>query len=157
MTSVEKVKETLSDIGIDTEIVTFDQSTRSSQEAADAIGCSVSQIAKSLLFRGKKTLTPIMVIASGSNMVDTKKIKVFMNENIGRADADFVKENTGYTIGGVPPVGHIKPIRIFIDEDLIQYDIIWAAAGSPHSVFKLTPDDLVKITNGDVVNTKKNI
>lgn len=123
-------------------------STRTAQEAADSIGCKVSQIAKSLIFKEKKTGRPILVIASGSNQVDLKKITAGTGLKLGRADADFVKAQVGYAIGGVPPVGHNEPLETLLDPDLKNFDVIWAAAGSPFAVFKLKPADLDQLTRG---------
>ena len=94
----------------------------------------MGQIAKSLIFKGKTSQKPILIITSGANRVNEKKVKEYIGEKLGKADADFVREHTGFAIGGVPPVGHIKPITTYIDEDLMQYDEIWAAAGTPNSV-----------------------
>jgi prolyl-tRNA editing enzyme YbaK/EbsC (Cys-tRNA(Pro) deacylase) len=130
------------------------ETTRSAQEAADAVGCRVGQIAKSLIFTGKQTKQPILVIASGPNRVNEKAISQYIAEPIIMANADFVREHTGFAIGGVPPTGHLNPLRTFIDEDLMKFDAIWAAAGTPNAVFKLTPDELQKITAGEVVSVK---
>jgi prolyl-tRNA editing enzyme YbaK/EbsC (Cys-tRNA(Pro) deacylase) len=130
------------------------QTTRSAAEAATAIGCNVEQIAKSLLFKTKQTGKPILVIASGVNRVKEKRIETVLGERLDKADADFVREHTGFAIGGVPPVGHASSFDIFIDEDLLQYEEIWAAAGTPFAVFRLTPEDLVKMTGGQVITVK---
>ena len=129
-------------------------STRSAVEAAQAIGCRVEQIAKSLIFRSSQSGRPVLVIASGPNRVNEKKIGELLGEPIGKADADFVRQRTGFVIGGVPPVGHVEPLDTFIDEDLLKLDEIWAAAGTPNAVFCLKPADLVKITSGRVVAVK---
>jgi prolyl-tRNA editing enzyme YbaK/EbsC (Cys-tRNA(Pro) deacylase) len=114
----------------------------------------VGQIAKSIIFRRKQRDQPILVITSGSNRVNEKRIEELISERLGKADADYVRKNTGFAIGGVPPVGHLEKLDIFIDEDLLQYEEIWAAAGSPNAVFKLTPSDLIKMTGGRVVSIK---
>jgi prolyl-tRNA editing enzyme YbaK/EbsC (Cys-tRNA(Pro) deacylase) len=129
-------------------------STRSAAEAAAAIGCRGGQIAKSLIFAAKVSQRPILVIASGPNRVDEKKIAALVGENIAKADADFVRQHTGFAIGGVPPVGHKETILTFIDQDLLDYDQIWAAAGTPNAVFRLTSDELVRGTGGQVVAVK---
>jgi len=95
-----------------------------------------------------------LIITSGANRVNEKKVKEYIGEKLGKADADFVREHTGFAIGGVPPVGHIKPITTYIDEDLMQYDEIWAAAGTPNSVFKLTPRILADMTKGRIIKVK---
>jgi len=125
-------------------IIEFTNSTRTAQEAADQIGCSVAQIAKSLVFKDEND-SPILVIASGINRVDSDRLKLF------KADADYVKEKTGFVIGGVPPWGHKEKIKTFIDEDLKQYDKIWASSGKTNAVFELTFEELVKETGGQVI------
>lgn len=152
--STERVKAALSEFGFDLDVVEFPESTRTAQEAADAIGCTVGQIAKSLVFKGKTSQKPILIITSGSNRVNEKAVKEYIGEKIEKADAEFVLEHTGFVIGGIPPVGHTNPITTFIDEDLMQYDEIWAAAGTPNSVFKLTPKILVEITKGSIIRVK---
>ena len=150
-TSAQRVQDVLDAYGLGLVVVEFPAETRTAQQAADVIGCELGQIAKSLLFRGTKTGQPVFVIASGKNRVDEKIIQEHVGEEIEKADAAFVLEQTGFAIGGVPPIGHLKAIRPFIDEDLMGYAEIWAAAGTPFSVFKLLPSDLLKITDGRIV------
>lgn len=152
--SAQKVQEALNILGVTLEVVELPDSTRTAIEAAQAIGCQVAQIVKSIVFKAKRTSQPILVIASGSNRVDERKIEALIDEPLGKADADFVRERTGFVIGGVPPVGHANSLKTFIDEDLLQYPEIWAAAGTPHAVFRLTPADLLKISHGQVVAVK---
>ncbi len=128
------------------EVLEFDAGTRTAAEAADAIGCTVSQIAKSLVFRGKTSGEAILVVTSGSNRVDEKKVGTLAGEKIDRADADFVRAATGFAIGGVPPVSHTRPPKILLDADLQIFEDLWAAAGTPHAVFRLTPDQLATLT-----------
>ncbi len=149
--SAQKVQDALDVLGIQLKVVELPDSTRSAAEAAQAIGCTVGQIAKSLIFRGAQTGRPVLVIASGANRVDEKKIGALAGEPIGKADADFVRQRTGFAIGGVPPVGHAEPLQTFIDQDLLQHGEIWAAAGTPHAVFRLAPQDLVKATQGEII------
>jgi len=149
--SAQRVQQALAKLGFSLEVVELPHSTRTAVEAAQAVGCQVGQIVKSLIFRGLRSQQPIMVAASGSNRVKEKRIASLIDEPLGKADADFVRQHTGFVIGGVPPVGHAQPLQTFIDEDLMQYSEIWAAAGTPHAVFRLTPDDLVKMTGGRVV------
>lgn len=149
--SAQKVQDTLKALGFSYQVIELPQTTRSAAEAAQAIGCRVEQIAKSLVFKRKHTQKPVLVIASGPNRVNEKTIGAYLSEPIERADADFVRQRTGFVIGGVPPVGHLEPLETFIDADLMHYEEIWAAAGTPHAVFKLTPADLVKMTGGRVV------
>jgi prolyl-tRNA editing enzyme YbaK/EbsC (Cys-tRNA(Pro) deacylase) len=131
--------------------VQLDVTTHSAQDAALAIGCKVEQIAKSLIFRGEHTSQPILVIASGRNRVDEAKLSALVGEPVAKADADFVRERTGFVIGGVPPVGHSEPMTTFLDQDLYELQLIWAAAGTPHVVFRLTPSDLGTLTGGQIV------
>jgi prolyl-tRNA editing enzyme YbaK/EbsC (Cys-tRNA(Pro) deacylase) len=149
--SAMKVQQILYSFGLQLEVIELPDSTRTAQEAAQAIGCQVGQIAKSIIFQALTSHKPIMVIASGSNRVSEKVIEGLIGEAIGKADADFVRQRTGFVIGGVPPVGHSEPLDSFIDQDLLQHHEIWAAAGTPHAVFRLTPDDLIRITAGMVI------
>jgi Cys-tRNA(Pro) deacylase len=133
------------------QVLEFDASTRTAADAAAAIGCEVAQIAKSLIFRGARSGRAVLIIASGVDRVDEKKAAAAVGEPIGRADADFVREATGFAIGGVPPVGHKTKSIVLIEESLMQLDEIWAAAGTPNAVFRLTPTDLVQLTDGRTV------
>ena len=153
--SAQKVQQALTRLGLSLEVVELPSSTRSAVEAAASIGCTVGQIAKSLIFRTSQSDRPVLVIASGSNRVDERKVAALLGENITQADADFVRLHTGFAIGGVPPVGHTEALLTFIDEDLLAFDEIWAAAGTPHAVFRLTGDDLVRATGGQVADVKK--
>lgn len=149
--SAQRVQDALVERGFANQIVELDASTRTSAEAAAAVGCSVAQIAKSLVFRGAHSARPILVIASGANRVDTHVLAVLVGEPLERPDAEFVREQTGFVIGGVPPLGHEHTLETWIDRDLWQYAEIWAAAGHPNAVFSLTPDELVLMTGGQVV------
>jgi len=152
--SAEKVQIVLNKFGFELNVIELSDSTRTAQEAADTIGCDVSQIAKSLIFKGKTSQKPILIVASGTNRVNEKVIKEYLGEKLEKADADFVLVHTGFAIGGIPPIGHKTSITTLIDEDLMQYEEIWAAAGTPHAVFKLTPKILAEITNGDIISIK---
>jgi prolyl-tRNA editing enzyme YbaK/EbsC (Cys-tRNA(Pro) deacylase) len=152
--SARKVQDALDAFGMQLQVVELPASTRSAVEAAQAVGCQVEQIAKSLIFRSKVTDRPIMVIASGPNRVNERKIGELLGEPVGKADADFVRRRTGFAIGGVPPVGFSEPLVTFIDEDLLKPGEIWAAAGTPNAVFRLKPADLVNITSGRVIDIK---
>ena len=145
-----RVKEILRQQGLEAEVVEFAESTRTSAEAAAQVGCSLAQIAKSLVFRAKGSGRPVLVIASGANRVDEKAVEALLGEKIGKADADFVRDKTGYAIGGVAPVGHAVPPATFIDEDLLTFDAVWAAAGTPFAVFRLAPAELQRLTGGRV-------
>lgn len=144
--TAQRTQALLSDAGIDTRVVEFDQPTRTCAEAAEAIGCSVAEIAKSIVFRGKQSGQAVVVIASGDNRVCEKKVSALVGEPLGRANADFVREATGYAIGGVAPLGHAQPARLLMDADLQRFSTVWAAAGTPHSVFALTPEQLAQLT-----------
>lgn len=149
--TARKVQKALSAKGLQSRIEELPASTRTAREAADAIGCTVGQIAKSLIFMGKESRRPVLVIASGLNRVDEALLSAAVGEPVAIADADFVRQETGFVIGGVPPIGHSQTLRTYIDLDLLAYDEIWAAAGTPHAVFRLTPDDLLSITSGETV------
>jgi len=153
--SARRVKQVLETAGFDFQVREFPASTRTSEEAAAAIGCGVAQIAKSLIFRAKDTGRPVLVMASGANRVDEKAVGRLLGEKLNRADADFVRRTTGFAIGGVPPVGHREAPVAFIDADLMDLAEIWAAAGTPNAVFRLTPQDLLALTGGRVAELKK--
>ena len=152
--SAQRVQDALMKLGLTLQVVELPDSTRSAAEAAEAIGCSVGQIAKSLIFKTRNSQEPVLVIVSGPNRVDEKKISALVGEMITKPDAHFVRQHTGFFIGGVPPVGHNQPINTFIDQDLLAFDEIWAAAGTPNAVFRLTGDDLVRATGGQVIGVK---
>jgi prolyl-tRNA editing enzyme YbaK/EbsC (Cys-tRNA(Pro) deacylase) len=135
-------------------VVEFDESTHTAQEAADAIGCALAQIAKSILFRSASG-KPVMVIASGVNKVDEKKIRALLGEKIERAAPDFVKEMTGFEVGGVPPVAHATPCVIYLDEDLRAYPTLWAAGGTPNAVFEIGFERLAEMSGATVADVKK--
>lgn len=150
--SMRRVQEALDQSGLLLEVVELPKSTRTAQEAADAVGCDLGQIVKSLIFRGTDSNRPILVLVSGSNRVDLDRVSEAMGEPVQMADADFVRAQTGFSIGGVAPVGLPDSIRTLIDQDLLQFEMIWAAAGTPQSVFSLTPDDLLQLTAGRVAD-----
>lgn len=153
--SAQRVQDALRTLGYDFTVVELEQSTRTSREAAAAVGCDVAQIAKSLVFRGRESGRAILVIASGVNRVDLHRLAAYAGEPVERADPEFVREVTGFAIGGVPPVGHKEPLQTYIDEDLLRHDVIWAAAGTPRALFRLTPQALVDMTRGRVVPIKE--
>jgi len=152
--SAKKVQEALTKSGFKCRVIEFVESTRTAQEAAERVGCTLGQIVKSLIFKGLESGKPVLVLTSGSNRVDEKRISLYAGEPIGRADADFVRAVTGFAIGGVPPLAHLQKMETYLDEDLLQYDTIWAAAGTPNAVFELTPGDLQIMTGGKVVQVK---
>lgn len=148
--AARRVQSALEAHGLAVTIREFPTSTRTAAEAAASIGCTVAQIAKSLMFRGERTGRAVLVVASGANRVNEERLAAIVREPVGRADAAFVRERTGYAIGGVPPVAHAEPPAVIIDEDLLELEEIWAAAGTPNAVFRLTPAELVSITAGRV-------
>ncbi len=150
-----RVETALRALGMPAEVVEFTTPTRTSAEAAAAIGCSVAQIAKSVVFRGKQSDACIVVIASGADRVDEKKLAAELGEKVGRADADFVRERTGFAIGGVSPVGHAGDVTVLVDRALWALDPIWAAAGTPNTVFRLSADDLHRIPGIRVVDVRQ--
>jgi Cys-tRNA(Pro) deacylase len=152
---VQRVQEALEGLGYGFQVEILPDSTRSAQEAAQAIGCTLGQIAKSLIFQTESSERAVLVIASGKNQVDEKKMAKWVGAAIRKANAGFVRQVTGYAIGGVPPVGHKQEIETFIDQDLFAYDTIWAAAGTPHAVFKLTGEILARITGGRVIQLSR--
>lgn len=152
--SAQRFQDVLRARGFANQVEELPATTRTSADAAQAIGCQVAQIAKSLVFKGKQTQQPILIIASGSNRVNEKKMADLISEPIEKPDADYVRQRTGFVIGGVAPVGHAEPLDIYIDEDLLQFERIWAAAGTPNAIFALTPDELVRMTDGRVVSVK---
>ena len=140
----QKVQDALNQLGLSLQVIELPASTRTAQEAAQAIGVEVGQIVKSLIFKTKRSGRPILVIASGKNRVNEKTIEALIQEPLGKADADFVRQRTGFVIGGVPPLGHSEPLETFVDKDLLRYDEVWAAAGTPHAVCN-TGDELLRI------------
>jgi prolyl-tRNA editing enzyme YbaK/EbsC (Cys-tRNA(Pro) deacylase) len=151
--SVSRVQAFLDRAGLDLRIVELAASTRTSAEAAQAVGCDVAQIAKSLIFRTGSG-GPVLVVASGTNRVSEKKVGAVVGEKIFRADPEFVREQTGYAIGGVPPVAHARPVRTIVDRDLLTLPALWAAGGSPHAVFRLLPAELLRLTGGEVADVR---
>ena len=152
--SAQKIQDQLKSLVFEYTVIEHAESTRTAQEAADRAGCELGQIVKSLIFRGKDSGKPILVLTSGANRVDEKRISEYAGEAIGRADADFVRNVTGFAIGGVPPVGHLQHMETYIDEDFLHYPTIWAAAGTPNAIFELNTGDLQKMTGGNMVRVK---
>jgi prolyl-tRNA editing enzyme YbaK/EbsC (Cys-tRNA(Pro) deacylase) len=148
--AVLRVREALRQLGSAAEPVQLEGTARSAAEAASAIGCSVAQIAKSLVFRAADG-SAVLVVASGANRVAEAKVAAALGQAIGKADAEFVRQATGFAIGGVPPVGHATALRVFLDADLRRLDPIWAAAGHPHAVFRTTAAELERLTGGRVI------
>jgi Cys-tRNA(Pro) deacylase len=152
--SAQKIQDLLNSLGYPYTVIEHAESTRTAQEAADRAGCELGQIVKSLIFKGKESNKPILVLTSGANRVDEKRISEYVGEKIGKADADFARAVTGFAIGGVPPFGHIQKVETYIDEDFLQYQTVWAAAGTPNAIFELKTEDLQKLTDGKIVQVK---
>jgi prolyl-tRNA editing enzyme YbaK/EbsC (Cys-tRNA(Pro) deacylase) len=151
---VLKVREALEEQGCQPEVVELERTARSAAEAADALGVKVEQIVKSLVFRGTRTGSPVLVLAGGANRVDEGRVSDLVSEPVGMADAAYVRAKTGFSIGGVPPVGHAEQPVTLVDEDLLDERQVWAAAGHTHVVFGLEPVELVRITGGRVAEIK---
>ncbi|MBC7603745.1 MAG: YbaK/EbsC family protein [Ramlibacter sp.] len=151
---VQRVAKALQDSGHPHTPVMLDDAARTAQQAADALGIGLGQIAKSIIFRRKSDDAAVLVITSGDRRVDEKKVEALVGNGakLGRADADFVKARTGFSIGGVSPVAHAQPSVTLIDKELFRFDEIWAAAGHPHGVFKLRPQDLERLTGAPVAD-----
>jgi prolyl-tRNA editing enzyme YbaK/EbsC (Cys-tRNA(Pro) deacylase) len=152
--SAQKIQDALIALGYPFTVLESELHTRTAQQAADTVGCTLGQITKSLIFKGQNSGKPILVLTSGTNRVDVARISLYAQEPIGRADPDFVRTVTGFAIGGVPPIAHAQPMETYLDEDLMTYATIWAAAGTPNSIFELTPAALKAMTAGRVVQVK---
>jgi prolyl-tRNA editing enzyme YbaK/EbsC (Cys-tRNA(Pro) deacylase) len=148
--TVRRVQAALQALGLGHEIVDLGLSARTAADAAGAVGCRVDQIAKSLVFRLRESGRALLVVTSGTHRVNEAQVAALVGEPLDRADADFVRAETGFAIGGVAPVGHVKPVVTLIDEHLLTFEEIWAAAGHPNMVFRLRPADLVTMTGGRV-------
>ncbi len=148
--SVQRVADALEQLGIQVEITEFTESTRTASEAAEAVNSTLGQIVKSLVFLAGEQ--PVLALVSGTNRVDTEKLATVAGGPIKRATADIVREATGFSIGGVPPVGHATQLPTYLDRDLLQYELVWAAAGTPNAVFPIAPDELQRITGARVAD-----
>src|SRR5260370_40973756 len=137
--SAQKVQDILKERGFSSLVVELPDSTRTAREAAQAVGCRVEQIVKSLVFKGQNSNKPLLVVASGSNRGNEQRLSELAGGPIEKADADFVRQRTGFVVGGVPPLRHTEQLEIFIYPGLLQYEQLWAAAGAPHAVFQLSP------------------
>ncbi len=148
--SVQRVRDALAAAMVETEVQELAASTRTAREAADAVGCDVGQIVKSLILKGEASGELYLVLTSGRNRVCVETVATLAGEQVGMADAASVREKTGFAIGGVPPLGHREPVTAFVDEDLLGHGVVWAAAGSPNALFRLTPSELLRVTGGTV-------
>ena len=151
--SVQRVRDALAAAGLHPEIVEYAETTRTAQAAADALGTTVERIVKSLVFLADGE--PLVVLASGVNRVDTARIGRELGKQVDRANAARVRDATGFAIGGVAPVGYPAPVETLVDRDLLQYDMVWAAAATPYHVFPIKPDDLVRVTGGRVLDVRE--
>ncbi|MCG7536718.1 YbaK/EbsC family protein [Pseudoalteromonas sp. OOF1S-7] len=152
--SAQRVQNAITSAGCKFAVVELPGSTRTAQESAHTIGCELGQIVKSLIFKGKESGKPVLLLVSGSNRVKEKMVAKHLGEKLAKADAEFTREVTGFAIGGIPPIGHLSQPVTYIDEDLLQYETLWAAAGTPHAVFSLPADKLVALTQGEVITVK---
>jgi prolyl-tRNA editing enzyme YbaK/EbsC (Cys-tRNA(Pro) deacylase) len=146
-----RIAEAAAVVGLEISIRVLDQSSRTAEEAAEACGTTVAQIVKSLVFQGKQSGKPILLLVSGANRVREGLVGRTIGEKIIRPDADFVRAVTGFAIGGIPPLGHAEPLATYIDEDLLAHDTVWAAAGTPNSVFPVSPAELHKASGATVI------
>lgn len=146
-----RVAEAAEKAGLSVRIITHAQSTRTAEEAAAACGCGVGQIVKSLVFQGKASGAPILLLVSGANRVNEKAAGKHIGEALRRPDAQFVRDVTGFAIGGIPPLGHDTPLKTFIDQALMKFPTVWAAAGTPESVFEVVPSALATATNATII------
>jgi prolyl-tRNA editing enzyme YbaK/EbsC (Cys-tRNA(Pro) deacylase) len=145
----QRIQQFLLDHNLDITIVEFEHSTRTADEAAEAVGCEVGQIVKSLVFRsGEK---PVLFLVSGANRVNPELLGPIFPNGLKMADADFTREKTGYAIGGVPPVAHEAPLDTYLDETLLDFEMVWAAAGTPHAVFPIKSQDLLRLTSAKAI------
>jgi Cys-tRNA(Pro) deacylase len=154
--SAQKVADAARALGLSVEVVEFEETTRTAQDAAHAIGCQVAQIVKSLLFVVDGQ--PVMALVSGVNRLDERKLAALRGvgrKQVERADADTAKAATGFSIGGVPPFGHTSRLPVYVDEDLTHFDVVWAAAGTPFAVFAIAPEELVRASQATVADLKR--
>ena len=149
--SAQKVQEAARALGLDVVVTEMAESTRTAADAAAACGCEVGQIVKSLLFRGADSGKPYMVLVSGTNRLNEKGVAEVLSEALKRPDAAYVREVTGYAIGGVPPFGHANPVSVLMDEDLLRYELVWAAAGTPRAVFPVAPAALADAVGAQII------
>ena len=152
--NAQRVQQALATCGYTGQVVELEASTRTAVEAAQAAGCAVGQIVKSLVFRLEPQGQPVLVLVSGLNRVHEKRLGRLLGGTLERGDAEWVREISGFAIGGVPPVGHKSPLVTYMDEDLLQYDVVWAAAGTPNSVFPIAPGELRDYSRADIVSVK---
>ena len=153
--AAQRVAEAASALGLDIRVLEMPDSTRTAEDAARACGCTVGQIVKSLIFAGKETDTPYLLLVSGDNRVDEKLMASVIGEPLRRPDADYVRKMTGFAIGGVAPIAHTTQMATYFDKDLLQYNVIWAAAGTPRCVFETNPQALAGATGAEIVQVSE--
>ena len=149
--AAQRVETAARALGLDVRVHTMSQSTRTAEEAAAACGCAVGQIVKSLVFRGKETGKPYLLLVAGSNRVNEKAVGKIIGEALVRPDAQYVRDITGFAIGGIPPLGHASPLATYIDRDLLSHEVVWAAAGTPECVFPVSPVELQQKTGAQLI------
>jgi prolyl-tRNA editing enzyme YbaK/EbsC (Cys-tRNA(Pro) deacylase) len=149
--SARRVRDALLALGLPADIRRLADSTRTAPEAAAAVGCELGAIVKSLVMRGVRSGEPALILVSGANRADESLLAAALGEPIERPDAAYVRETTGYSIGGIPPVGHPARLRTLLDEDLLSFEVVWAAAGHPHAVFPITPPALAAATSARAI------
>jgi prolyl-tRNA editing enzyme YbaK/EbsC (Cys-tRNA(Pro) deacylase) len=149
--SAQKVQDAALAAGLSVTVVERAESTRTAEEAAAGCGCAVGQIVKSLVFRGAETAKPYLMLVSGTNRLNETGVAAVLGESLVRPDAAYVREVTGYAIGGIPPLGHATPMQVFIDRDLLAFDVVWAAAGTPRAVFAVSPGSLADAIGARIV------
>lgn len=152
--AAERVQLGARALGLDVTVVEMSQSTRTAEEAAAACGCAVGQIVKSLIFRGKTSGAPYLLLVSGANRVNEKAVARTLGEALTRPDAEFVRSVTGYAIGGIPPLAHKTPLKTYLDRDLLAFATVWAAAGTPESVFEVAPGRLAEVTGATTLDVR---
>ncbi len=149
--ATERFSRAAATLGLEVTVVEHETSSRSAEEAAASCGCDVAQIVKSLIFKGRNSGNPVLLLVSGAHRVNEKAVAARIGEPLGRADAAFVRDVTGFAIGGIPPLGHRQPIATFLDEALLEFITVWAAAGTPNAVFSAVPDQIVEVTGAKVI------
>ncbi len=155
--TAQRVQETLNSLGSNAEIHEHPEACRTSAEAAVVLGCTVAQIAKSVIFKGETSGQSILVVASGANRVDVQKIEALAGEKPGKANPDFVREHTGFVIGGVSPIAHAKPGKVFFDRDLLQFEAVYPAGGTPQAMFRIEPNELLRISGATLADVKQDL
>ena len=148
--SLKRVVAALEAAGLDCPVLECAAETRTAEQAAEQAGCALDQIVKSIIFRGEKTGHVVLFLTAGGNRVDAVRASAVAGQPLGRADADLVRAETGFAIGGVAPVGHLTPIRAFLDPRLMEFDRVWAAAGTPRHIFAIAPADLHRVTGAEI-------